>query len=34
VRRWLVVGLLAVLAAAGVVHEVWWARRFDDQDTN
>lgn len=33
VKRWLVAGVLAVLAAAAVIHEVWWARRFDDQET-
>lgn len=31
-KRWLVAGVLAVLVAAGVIYEVWWARRFDDQE--
>lgn len=31
-KRWLLASLLAVLVAAGVIHEVWWARRFDDQE--
>lgn len=33
-RRWWWALVLAVFAAAGVIHEVWWSRTFDRQEAD